>query len=94
MSATTAAWLVLAAPLAGTIAIGALFNRLPGRSAGWLGTGAIAVSFVFALITLDKLQQHTPAHRELTSTLWTIAGTVGVDARATILVDPLSVLMI
>jgi NADH-quinone oxidoreductase subunit L len=94
MSATTAAWLVLAAPLAGTIAIGALFNRLPGRSAGWLGTGSIAVSFVFALITLDKLQQQTPAHRELTSTLWTIAGTVGVDARATILVDPLSVLMI
>jgi NADH-quinone oxidoreductase subunit L len=94
MSATTAAWLVLAAPLAGTIAIGALFNRLPGRSAGWLGTGSIAVSFVFALITLDRLQQQTPAHRELTSTLWTIAGTVRVDARATILVDPLSVLMI
>ena len=94
MSATTAAWLVLAAPLAGTIAIGALFNRLPGRSAGWLGTGSIAVSFVFALITLYKLQQQAPAHRELTSTLWTIAGTVGVDARATILVDPLSVLMI
>ena len=43
MSATTAAWLVLAAPLAGTIVIGALFRRLPGRSAGWLGTGAIAV---------------------------------------------------
>jgi NADH-quinone oxidoreductase subunit L len=94
MSATTAAWLVLAAPLAGTITIGALFNRLPGRSAGWLGTATIAVSFVFALITLYKLQQQTPAHRELTSTLWTIAGTVGVDARATLLVDPLSVLMI
>jgi NADH-quinone oxidoreductase subunit L len=94
MSATAAAWLVLAAPLAGTIVIGALFNRLPGRAAGWVGTAAIAVSFVFALITLWKLQQHTPGHRELTSTLWTIAGTVGVDARATILVDPLSVLMI
>jgi NADH-quinone oxidoreductase subunit L len=94
MSATTAAWLVLAAPLAGTIAIGALYNRLPGRAAGWLGTAAIAVSFVFALVTLAKVQQHTPGHRELTSTLWTIAGTVGVDARATILVDPLSVLMI
>jgi len=94
MSATTAAWLVLAAPLAGTIVTGALFRRLPGRSAGWLGTGAVAVSFVFALIALAKLQQSTPAHRELTSTLWTIAGSVGVDARATILVDPLSVLMI
>ena len=94
MSATTAAWLVLAAPLAGTIIIGALFNRLPGRSAGWVGTASIAVSFIFALITLAKLQQAAPGHRELTSTLWTIAGTTGVDARATILVDPLSVLMI
>ena len=94
MSATTAAWLVLAAPLAGTLLIGALFNRLPGRAAGWIGTVAIAVSFVFALITLAKLQQHTPGQRELTSTLWTIAGTTGVDAKATLLVDPLSVLMI
>ena len=32
MSATTAAWIVLAAPLAGTIVTGALFRRLPGRS--------------------------------------------------------------
>ena len=94
MSATTAAWLVLAAPLAGTIIIGVLYNRLPGRSAGWIGTGAIAVSFAFALVTLAKLQQAPPGHRELVSTLWTLAGTVGVDAKVTVLVDPLSVLMI
>jgi NADH-quinone oxidoreductase subunit L len=94
MSATTAAWLVLASPLAGTILIGALFARLPGRSAGWLGTASIAVSFVFALIALIKLQGATPSHRELTSTLWTIAGIRGFNAQATLLVDPLSVLMI
>ena len=94
MSATTAAWIVLAAPLAGTIVTGALFRRLPGRSAGWIGTAAIAVAFVFALITLVRLQQHSPSNRELTSTLWTIAATAGVDARMTILVDPLSVFMI
>jgi NADH-quinone oxidoreductase subunit L len=94
MSATAAAWIVLAAPLAGTIFNGALFRRLPGRSAGWIGTAAVAVSFVFALITLAKIQSVAPSARELTSTLWTIAGTTRVDARATILVDPLSVLMI
>jgi len=94
MSATAAAWIALAAPLAGTIVTGALFRRLPGRSAGWIGTAAVAVSFVFALITLAKIQSVAPGARELTSTLWTIAGTTGVDARATILVDPLSVLMI
>jgi NADH-quinone oxidoreductase subunit L len=94
LSTTTWAWLTLAAPLAGTILTAALFRRLPGRSAGWIGTGAIAVSFVFALITLGKLQSAAPSHRELTSTLWTIADTAGVDAKATILVDPLSVFMI
>src|SRR5207302_4691862 len=35
-----------------------------------------------------------PAHRQLTSTLWSYAVTVGVDARASILVDPLSVFML
>ena len=94
MSATTSGWIVLAAPLAGTIVTGALFRRLPGRSAGWIATAAIAVSFVFSLVALAQLQSHAPGQRELTSTLWTIAGTTGVDARLTILVDPLSVLMI
>jgi NADH-quinone oxidoreductase subunit L len=94
VSATTAAWLVLAAPLAGTIIVALRFNRLPGRSAGWIGTAAIAVSFAFALFTLAKLLQAPPGHRQLVSTLWTLAGTTGVDARLTILVDPLSVLMI
>jgi NADH-quinone oxidoreductase subunit L len=94
MSATTAAWFVLAAPLLGTVIIATCFKRLPGRSPGWIGTGAIAISFIFALITLDKLQAHTPGHRELTSTLWTIAHTAGVNAKLSLLVDPLSVLMI
>jgi NADH-quinone oxidoreductase subunit L len=94
LSATTAAWLVLACPLAGTVAIGASWGRVRGRGAGWLGTAAIAGSFVFALIALARLQGRAPGARELTSTLWTIAGTTGVDAKLTLLVDPLSVLMI
>ncbi len=94
MSATTAAWIVLAAPLAGLLIVSFLFNRLPGRSAGWIATGTIAVSFVFALVALAKLQQLAPGHRELTSSLWNIANTTGVDAKASLLVDPLSVLMI
>jgi NADH-quinone oxidoreductase subunit L len=94
LSPTTSAWIALAAPLAGMILTGALFRVLPGRSAGWIGTFAIAVSFVFSLIALAKIQSYSPAHRELTSTLWTIADTAGVNAKATILVDPLSVFMI
>ncbi|MGI8557291.1 MAG: NADH-quinone oxidoreductase subunit L [Solirubrobacteraceae bacterium] len=94
MSATTAGWLVVACPLLGTALIGLLYKRLPGRAAGWLGLTAVAGSFAFALVALAKLQGAGPAHRQLSSTLWNYASTVGVDAKLQILVDPLSVLMI
>jgi NADH-quinone oxidoreductase subunit L len=86
--------LVLAFPLAGTLLTALNFTRLPGRSAGWLGTGAIFLAFVCALGALISLQGHTSGHRELTSSLWNYASTVGIDAQMSILVDPLSVFMI
>jgi NADH-quinone oxidoreductase subunit L len=94
MSATTAGWVVLAAPLLGTLVTGFGFKVLPGKSAGWIGTAAIGLSFVFAIVALTELQAKTPAHRELVSSLWAISHTVGVNANASILVDPLSVVMI
>jgi NADH-quinone oxidoreductase subunit L len=94
MSATTYGWLVLAFPLAGMLATALGFQRLPGRSAGWLGTGAIFLSFLAALGALIQLQGHSPEHRELVSSLWNYASTVGIDAQMSILVDPLSVYMI
>jgi NADH-quinone oxidoreductase subunit L len=94
MNATHAAWLVLAAPLAGTLVIALGFKWLPRQAAGWIGTLAIAVSFGYSIVAFVQLQSLSPAHRELTSTLWTIARTSGVGASATILVDPLSVFMI
>jgi NADH-quinone oxidoreductase subunit L len=97
MSATTFSWLVLAFPLAGTLATGFGFRRLERlgpRAAGWLGTGAIFLSFVAAVCALIALQGHTPEHRQLVSSLWNYASTVGIDAQVSILVDPLSVFMI
>ncbi|MEA2298316.1 MAG: NADH-quinone oxidoreductase subunit [Solirubrobacteraceae bacterium] len=91
---TTWAWLCLAAPLLGVLLIAPAFKALPGRTAGWLGTAAVGASFVFALLALVSLQGEPESHRQLTSTLWDYAVTAGVDARMTILVDPLSVLMI
>jgi NADH-quinone oxidoreductase subunit L len=91
---TTFAWLVLAFPLLGTIVIGTGFERLRRRTAGWIGTGAIALAFVAALATLISLQGHSADHRQLVSSLWNYASTVGVDAQMSILVDPLSVFMI
>jgi len=94
MSATTWAWLVLLFPLLGTLICGFGFKHLPGNLAGWIGTGAIFLSFVAAIGALVALQGHGPDHRQLVSSLWDYASTVGIDARLSILVDPLSVFMI
>jgi NADH-quinone oxidoreductase subunit L len=94
MSATTFGWLVLLFPLLGTLIIAFGFRSLPGRYAGWIGTGAIGLAFLAALGALIALQGHAPSHRELESSLWTYASTVGVSAQLSILVDPLSVYMI
>ncbi len=94
MSTTTWAWLVLAFPLAGTLISAFGYKRLPGRSAGWLGTGAIFLAFLAAIGCLISLQGHSPDHRQLVSSLWDYAKTAGIDAELSILVDPLSVFMI
>ncbi len=91
---TSYAWIVLACPLVGMLVLSLGYKVWPGRLAGWIGTAAIAVAFGFAIATLISLESHSFSHRQLTSTLWTYANTVGVNANVTILVDPLSVLMI
>jgi NADH-quinone oxidoreductase subunit L len=87
-------WLVLALPLAGTLTIALGFKLWPGRAAGWIGTLAIFGSFVFAVLTFFKLQDQPHEAKQVTSTLYDYANSVGIDAKLTILVDPLSVLMI
>ncbi|HWX96871.1 MAG TPA: NADH-quinone oxidoreductase subunit L [Solirubrobacteraceae bacterium] len=94
MATTTYAWLVLLFPLLGTLTIALGFRVLPGRSAGWIGTGAVFLAFAAAVAMLISLQGHSPAHRQLVSSLWSYASTVGVDAQMSILVDPLSVFMV
>jgi NADH-quinone oxidoreductase subunit L len=93
MTATTFGWLVLLCPLVGTVVIALGWDRWPGRSAGWIGTLAIALAFACSVVALVSLLRHAPAHRELSSTLWNYAVTTGLDAKMQILVDPLSVFM-
>jgi NADH-quinone oxidoreductase subunit L len=93
MGTTTYGWLVLLFPLLGTLVCAFGFRLLPGRSAGWIGTGAIFLSFLAALGALLSLQGHAPGDRQLVSSLWSYASTVGVDGQMSILVDPLSVFM-
>jgi NADH-quinone oxidoreductase subunit L len=94
MSPTTFGWLVLLCPLVGTAVIGLSFRRLRGTGAGWIATLAIALSFACSVGALISLLNRSPAHRELTSKLWNYTVTGGLDAKLSILVDPLSVFMI
>jgi NADH-quinone oxidoreductase subunit L len=94
MSATTYAWLVLAFPLAGCLVNAFGWRVLGGRTAGWIGTGAIALSFVNAIAALVALLGEPDSGRELTSSLWTYAAAGGLEIKIGILVDPLSVFMI
>ncbi len=94
MSTTTYGWLVLAFPLLGTLVTAKGFRVWRGNTAGWIGTAAIFLAFLSALGALISLQGHASDHRELVSSLWNYASTVGIDAQMSILVDPLSVFMI
>ncbi|MFL5816894.1 MAG: proton-conducting transporter membrane subunit, partial [Conexibacter sp.] len=95
MSTTTWAWLVLAFPLLGAIVNGLGYKRLGRGGAGAIGTAAIGLAFVCAVGALISLQGHPSDHRALVSSLWdyAVTGNSGVDAKLSILVDPLSVYM-
>ncbi len=51
------------------------------------------LAFAFSIGALIGLLGHSQNDRELTSSLWNYAFTFGVDAKLSILVDPLSVFM-
>jgi NADH-quinone oxidoreductase subunit L len=93
VSATTFGWLILLFPLLGMIIISVAFRRLPGISAGVIGSLAIGLAFVAAVCALISIQGQPETHRELTSSLWDYAVSAGMDARLSILVDPLSIFM-
>jgi NADH-quinone oxidoreductase subunit L len=93
LSATAYGWLVLAFPLAGTLITGIGWTRLPGRSAGWIGTTAIALAFAASLGMLFQILDVGTSERHFTSSLYDYASAAGLNIQLNILVDPLSVFM-
>src|SRR3954468_7189487 len=93
MSPTTAAWLALACPLAGAIVNGLGFKVLKNKAAGVIGTAALAAAFVFAVVAFLSVQGRDEEHRQLVSSLYDYAVAGSIDAQMSILVDPLSILM-
>jgi NADH-quinone oxidoreductase subunit L len=94
VTATTWAWLVLAFPLAGTLLLAFGWRVLPGRSAGWLGSLAILLSFAAGVGMLLELLSLPEEERSVTASAFDYASTAGLDADLGILVDPLSVFMV
>ncbi len=94
MSATTWAWLALALPLGGMIVTALGFRLWRGRAAGYVGTAALFASFACAVAAFFALQGEAAEGRQLSSALWDYAATAGLDAQVSILVDPLSTLML
>jgi NADH-quinone oxidoreductase subunit L len=93
VSATTYGWLVLAFPLAGSLVTAFGWRVLPGRTAGWVATGAIGLAFLSSLGAFAMVLDQPAAERQLASSLWDYASATGLDIQLGILVDPLSVLM-
>src|SRR5919106_2822775 len=93
MSATAYGWLVLAFPLAGTLIISLGWRWLPGRSAGWIGTGMIGLSFLASIGALVQILGDPVDARQHTSSLYEYASAGGLDVPLNVLVDPLSVYM-
>jgi len=91
---TTTAWIVLIAPLAGFLVIALTWKVLPWKVHGWIGTLAITASFAAAVATFVSLQGRGEEEKQVVSTAWDYAVANGVDAQVSILIDPLSVLMI
>jgi len=90
----TTAWIVLLAPLAGFLIIALSSKLLSWRAHGWIGTLAIATSFAAAVATLIALEGRGEEERQVVSVAWAYADAGGLDAQLSILIDPLSVLMI
>src|SRR4051795_6515867 len=89
----TTAWLILLFPLIGCIVIGLGYRVWPARVVGAVGTLAIGAAFVAAVIATLGLQDRGEEQRQVVSTAWDYAVTAGVDAKLSILIDPLSMFM-
>ena len=93
MSATSYGWLVLAFPLAGLLVISLGWRVLPGRTAGWIASGAILGSFLASIGALVRVQDLPREERHAVDSIWTYAATGDFDVELGIFVDPLAVFM-
>jgi NADH-quinone oxidoreductase subunit L len=93
MTIATAAWVCLLAPLAGALLIALAGNRLSRRAAGYLATLSTSVSFVAAIVGFIAMTGEDSEERSHVTTAWTWLQAGDFHAELSLLVDPLSMLM-
>src|SRR3954464_4783532 len=93
MTTGTWGWLILAFPLAGCIIIALGWRGWAGRSAGWLGSLAIALAFASSIGAFVWLMAKNPDQRSGVSNAFDYINIAGVHVSMGVLVDPLSVFM-
>jgi NADH-quinone oxidoreductase subunit L len=86
------AWLCLLAPLTGTISITLAGTRISRRTAGWLSTTSVFVAFAGAIWSFFGLRAHGSEHGSI-STAWTWLQSGKFHVGLSVLVDPLSTMM-
>jgi NADH-quinone oxidoreductase subunit L len=90
---TAAAWVCLLSPLGGALAIVAAGTRISRRTAGLLATLAVAVGFGAAVAGLFAMLARGSEDRTAVTTAWTWVSAGDFQVGLTLLVDPLSMLM-
>jgi NADH-quinone oxidoreductase subunit L len=90
---TAAAWICLLAPLAGSLAITVAGTRISRRGAGYLATGSCAVAAAAAAVAFVAVLDREGEERQVTSTAWTWLSAGDLDFGLSLLVDPLSIMM-
>jgi NADH-quinone oxidoreductase subunit L len=87
------AWICLLAPLAGTVTITLLGQRISRRGAAWLATTSCFVAFGGAVATFAELWSRSHDDRQHVSVAWTWLQAGNFKADLSVLIDPLSVFM-
>jgi NADH-quinone oxidoreductase subunit L len=89
----SAAWVCLLAPLGGLLLLVLAGTRISRRTAAYLGTLSVAVAAVAAAVSFFASLGRDPEERESVSTAWTWLSGGIFEAGLSILVDPLSIMM-
>ena len=87
------AWMALFSPAVAVVAIGLLGDRIGRYTAGLIAAGATLVSFICTLAIFFDLLGREPEERSEVTTIWTWLTAGDLRFGATLLIDPLSVLM-